>query len=126
MDARIKKYFMNLDINFLQNKFGKNIIIKENLSQYSWFNLGGPADIFFRPKNKDMLIEFLKENKEKNYNLHVLGAGSNTLFRDAGVGGVVIKLGSKFSDIKSINSTVLKLTNCSKICDAFTLAIVHF
>ena len=34
---------MILNIKHLQKKFGKNLIIKENLSKYSWFNLGGPA-----------------------------------------------------------------------------------
>ena len=42
------------------------IIIKESLSKYSWFNLGGPADIFFRPENKKQLIEFLEEVRKKN------------------------------------------------------------
>ena len=56
---------MNLEKDILQKKFGRNVIIKENLSKYSWFNLGGPADIFFRPENKEQLIEFLKEIKKK-------------------------------------------------------------
>ena len=56
---------MNLDITFLQKKFGKNLIIKENLSRYSWFNLGGPADIFFRPENKLQLIDFLNLIRKK-------------------------------------------------------------
>ena len=47
MDERVEIKLMNSNIAFLQKKFGKNLIIKENLSKYSWFNLGGPADIFF-------------------------------------------------------------------------------
>ena len=43
---------MNLNIDLLQREFGKNLIIKEDLSKYSWFNLGGPADIFFDLKIK--------------------------------------------------------------------------
>ena len=100
---------MNLDKNILQKKFGKNLIIKENLSKYSWFNLGGPADIFFRPKNKDQLIEFLNEIRKQNYKIHILGAGSNTLIRDSGVKGVVIKLGSKFSDIKLLEKDTFEV-----------------
>ena len=38
---------MNLDKNELKNKFGKSITFQENLSKYSWFNLGGPAAVFF-------------------------------------------------------------------------------
>ena len=50
---------MNLNINLLKKKFGKSLVINENLSKYSWFNLGGPAEIFFRPDNKSQLINFL-------------------------------------------------------------------
>ena len=52
---------MKLDTDYLQKKFGRSFIISENLSKYSWFNLGGPADIFFRPASKNQLKEFLKE-----------------------------------------------------------------
>ena len=100
---------MNLEKDVLQKKFGKNLIINENLSKYSWFNLGGPADIFFRPENKEQLIEFLKEIKKNNYKIHILGAGSNTLIRDSGVKGVVIKLGSKFSDIKLLEKDTIEV-----------------
>ena len=100
---------MNLNTDLLQKKFGKSLIIKENLSKYSWFNLGGPADIFFRPENKDQLIKFLNVIKENNYKIHILGAGSNTLIRDSGVKGVVIKLGSKFSNIRLLEKDTIEV-----------------
>jgi UDP-N-acetylmuramate dehydrogenase len=96
-------------MELLQNKFGKNLIVKENLSKYSWFNLGGPADIFFRPETKQQLIEFLNEIKNSNFKIFILGAGSNTLIRDSGVKGVVIKLGSKFSDIKLLEKDKIEV-----------------
>ena len=100
---------MNLDTQQLQKQFGRNLIIKESLSKYSWFNLGGPADIFFRPDNKKQLIEFLEEVRKKNSNINILGAGSNTLIRDSGVKGPVIKLGSKFSFIKLLEKDKLEV-----------------
>ena len=100
---------MNLNADLLQKKFGKSLIIKEDLSKYSWFNLGGPADIFFRPENKDQLIKFLSEIREDNRKVYILGAGSNTLIRDSGVKGVVIKLGSKFSDIKLLEKDTIEV-----------------
>tara|TARA_A100001011_G_scaffold355184_1_gene398178 strand:+ start:429 stop:1337 length:909 start_codon:yes stop_codon:yes gene_type:complete len=100
---------MSLNTELLKKKFGKNLIIKESLSKYSWFNLGGPADIFFRPENKDQLIKFLKEIRKNNYKIHILGAGSNTLIRDCGVKGVVIKLGSRFSDIKLLEKDTIEV-----------------
>ena len=99
---------MTSDTNYLKKKFGKSLIFKENLSKYSWFNLGGPADIFFRPNNKDDLIEFLTEVKDKGDKMSILGAGSNTLIRDSGVRGVVIKLSSKFSDLKLIDKNTIE------------------
>ena len=55
---------MNIGNKELKEQFGKNLIINENLSKYNWFNLGGPADIFFRPDNKDQLIDFFKKDKK--------------------------------------------------------------
>ncbi len=100
---------MNINTDLLQKKFGKSLIKNEILSKYSWFNLGGPADIFFRPKNKVELINFLNEIKDKNYKLHILGAGSNTLIRDSGVKGVVIKLSSKFSEMKLLKRDIIEV-----------------
>jgi len=109
MDERIRVSFMNLNINLLKNKFGKNLILNENLSRYSWFNLGGPANIFFRPESKKQLIEFLNEIKNLNFKIDILGAGSNTLIRDRGVNGVVIKLSSKFSNLKLLKKDTIEV-----------------
>ena len=100
---------MNLNIEFLQKKFGKNLKINENLSKYSWFNLGGTTDIFFRPDSTDQLANFLKEAKVNSYKVHILGAGSNTLIRDAGFKGAVIKLSSKFADIKLLSKDKIEV-----------------
>ena len=78
------------------NKYNKNISYNVKLSNYSWFNLGGPAEYLFKPENKDQLIDFLKENKSKNFQVTILGAGSNTLIRDKGVKGVVVSLVQAF------------------------------
>ena len=53
----------------LIKKFQKNLSNNIKLSNYSWFNLGGPAEYLFKPKNKEQLIEFLKENKKSELNL---------------------------------------------------------
>ena len=59
-------------INWLKNslnekkKFGDNLSENINLSNYSWFNLGGNAEYFFKAKNIEHLSDFLKEaNKNK-------------------------------------------------------------
>ena len=72
----------------LKSKFGKQISIDEKLSNYSWFNLGGPEDIIF----------FFKKIKPQKFT--IIGAGSNTLIRDGGIKGITIKLSSAFSYVK--------------------------
>ena len=92
----------------LIKKFNKNITSNTGLSNYSWFNLGGPAEYFFKPRDKDQLIEFLKDNKKNKLKITILGAGSNTLIRDNGVKGAVIKLSSNFSMINLIDKNTVE------------------
>ena len=99
---------MNLEKSELKKKFGKNIIFDENLSKYSWFNLGGPAKILFKPESIDQLVDFLKHIKN-SLKIICLGAGSNTLIRDEGFNGVVIKLSPKFSYIKQLKNNILEV-----------------
>tara|TARA_X000001036_G_scaffold398360_1_gene401191 strand:+ start:256 stop:1125 length:870 start_codon:yes stop_codon:yes gene_type:complete len=99
---------MILNSNFLK-KFEGNINQNVNLSNYSWFNLGGNAEYFYKAKDKDQLIEFLKETKRKKLKTTILGAGSNTLFRDNGVKGAVIKLGNDFSYTKLTDKNILEV-----------------
>jgi len=99
---------MNIENNFLK-KFNNNISQNVNLSNYSWFNLGGYAEFLFKPNDKNQLIEFLAEVKKNNLKTTILGAGSNTLFRDNGVRGAVIKLGSNFSYTKLIDKDIIEV-----------------
>ena len=97
---------MTLDNNFVK-KFEGNFSQDKKLSHYSWFNLGGNAEYFYKAKDKRQLFEFLTEAKKKNLKTTILGAGSNTLFRDKGVKGVVIKLGNNFSYTKLVEKDIL-------------------
>tara|TARA_B100001093_G_C26764029_1_gene987030 strand:- start:465 stop:1370 length:906 start_codon:yes stop_codon:yes gene_type:complete len=99
---------MKEELNYLKDKFGKNVIFEENLAKYNWFNVGGSAEIFFRPISLDQLCEFYKAIKNLSKPIHLIGAGSNTLVRDGGVKGVVIKLGSKFSYLKRIKKNIIE------------------
>jgi UDP-N-acetylmuramate dehydrogenase len=98
---------MNLR-NTFSKKFCNNFNQNVDLSKFSWFNLGGKAEFFFKPDNKDQLLEFIIEAKKNDLKVTILGAGSNTLFRDKGVKGVVIKLGSNFSYTKLVKKNILE------------------
>ena len=87
-----------------------NLVYKnEKLSKYSWFGLGGFAKIFFKPKSALDLEKFLEKYNKKSKKIYILGAGSNTLFRDSGFDGVIIKLGVGFNYIKLLNNNKIEV-----------------
>jgi len=91
------------------SKFGESLSKKVKLSNYSWFNLGGDAEFFFKPRDKTELLEFFKEAKKNDIKTTFLGAGSNTLFRDNGVKGAVIKLSKNFSFTRLIEKDIIEV-----------------
>lgn len=71
----------------------------EPLAPFTWFRVGGPADVIFLPEDEDDLAAFLKALPAE-VPVTVLGVGSNTLVRDGGVDGVVIRLGKAFAKVE--------------------------
>lgn len=70
----------------------------EPLSKYTWFKVGGPAEVLFRPEDEADLCLFLSALPPE-IPITVIGNASNLLVRDGGVEGVVIRLGRGFSAI---------------------------
>ena len=97
---------MTLDNNFIK-KYNSSLSSNVKLSNYSWFNLGGNAKYFYKAKDKNQLKEFLLDLSKKNIKTTILGAGSNTLFRDNGFNGAVIKLGNNFSYTKIVEKNII-------------------
>ena len=64
------------------------------LADFTWFRVGGPAQLLFSPADEADLSAFLKVLPSE-VPVHVLGLASNTLVRDGGVPGVVIRLGGR-------------------------------
>ena len=93
-------------IKEMENKILEKISFNESLSKFSWFNLGGPAKVLFRPQNLKELSIFLKKIKGNN-EIKILGAGSNTLIRDGGFDGIIIKFGKSFSRISLFDSNTI-------------------
>jgi len=70
------------------------------LADLTWFRVGGPAEVLFNPADAADLAYFLARLPPQ-IPVFVLGLGSNLLVRDAGVPGVVIRLGRGFASIAS-------------------------
>ena len=73
------------------------------LARVTWFRVGGPAEVMFRPADRDDLATFLA-GKPADVPVTMIGVGSNLLVRDGGIDGVVIRLGRGFTEI-TVNGT---------------------
>ena len=69
------------------------------LAPYTWLRVGGPADVLYLPADEDDLAGFLSV-LDAGVPVTVLGVGSNTLVRDGGVEGVVVRLGKAFAAVE--------------------------
>jgi UDP-N-acetylmuramate dehydrogenase len=73
----------------------KSLKVQRPLAPYVAYGLGGPADLFFEPKNEKDLIEGLEWAYSNNVPVFVLGSGTNLLVRDGGIRGLLVYLGPK-------------------------------
>jgi UDP-N-acetylmuramate dehydrogenase len=77
-----------------------------DLARVTWFRVGGPAEVMFRPADRDDLAAFLAGCPD-DVPLTVIGVGSNLLVRDGGVPGVVIRLGRGFAEIRADGDAIV-------------------
>jgi UDP-N-acetylmuramate dehydrogenase len=75
------------------------ILRDEPLGPFTWFRVGGPAEVIFLPQDEEDLAAFLA-GLDPAVPVTPLGVGSNTLVRDGGVEGVVVRLGRAFARVE--------------------------
>lgn len=69
------------------------------LAPHTWFRVGGPAEILFRPDDLEDLAEFMAACPP-DVPVVTVGMASNLLIRDGGIPGVVIRLGGQFARVR--------------------------
>jgi UDP-N-acetylmuramate dehydrogenase len=69
------------------------------LAEKTWFRVGGPAEVLFRPADLDDLVNFLV-GCPADVPVSVIGAASNLIVRDGGIQGVVIRLARGFGCVR--------------------------
>lgn len=75
------------------------------LAQMTWFQVGGPAEVLFKPKDLLDLQHFLRD-KDPSIPVLPLGVASNLIIRDGGIPGVVLRLGRGFTEITHEGHTI--------------------
>ncbi len=76
-----------------------SIIIDELMARHTTYKIGGKADVFVVPENKEELVNTIKVCRKYNVDFFILGKGSNLLISDNGFRGVVINVSSKMGKI---------------------------
>jgi UDP-N-acetylmuramate dehydrogenase len=71
----------------------------------TWFRVGGPAEILFRPADAEDLAGFLAA-LPKDVPVTVIGVASNLLVRDGGIPGVTVRLGRGFAEITAAKTDI--------------------
>jgi UDP-N-acetylmuramate dehydrogenase len=84
------------------------IIPDAELAPFTWFRVGGPADLLFLPEDEADLAAFLKA-LDPGVPVTPLGVGSNTLVRDGGVEGVVVRLGKGFGEVEALEGARIRV-----------------
>jgi UDP-N-acetylmuramate dehydrogenase len=82
------------------------------LAPFTWFRVGGPAEVLFQPADEQDLADFLRACPA-DVPILAVGVGSNLIVRDGGVPGVVIRLSPRgFGQISTNGLTVTAGAAC--------------
>lgn len=74
--------------------------IDEPLCRHNSWRVGGAADLLIEPESTEHVRRIIQLTAKGRIPLVVIGQGTNVLFDDAGVRGVVMKIGSRLAGMK--------------------------
>jgi len=101
-----------------QRRLKSRIKIREPLKKHTTLRIGGPADLFIRPRDSADLKVLLPALKRDKIPLLVMGAGSNLLAADKGLKAAILKLDSSFFKEISCRDTCLELGSAVMLGEA--------
>ncbi len=87
----------------MKYNFDKNLgefLENEPMKNHTSFKVGGPCELFVRPKDEKSLIEILKIIRKNNYNFYILGNATNVIVKDQGYKGIIISIKNRLKDVK--------------------------
>jgi UDP-N-acetylmuramate dehydrogenase len=107
--ARKAAFFMESAVSgmlMLDPEFEARVKRNEPMSRHTSWHIGGPADVYFSPRDRADLLDFLATLPAGTPQFW-LGLGSNLLVRDGGIRGVVIDTQAGLTRLERINDTTL-------------------
>ncbi|MBM10251.1 MAG: UDP-N-acetylenolpyruvoylglucosamine reductase [Magnetovibrio sp.] len=82
------------------------LIACSSLARFTWFKVGGGADVLFYPIDEEDLSQFLA-GTPLDIPITVIGHSSNLLIRDGGISGVVVRLGRAFRGVEAKHCEII-------------------
>jgi UDP-N-acetylmuramate dehydrogenase len=79
--------------------FGERVRFDEPLAPYTTYRIGGPADALVEPGTVAEVVQALDIAREAGVPWLALGLGSNVLVADAGVRGIVMRIGRGLAEV---------------------------
>ena len=87
-------------------QFATRVRRDEPLSRHTSWHVGGPAEVFFNPRDREDLASFLRALPAE-VPIHWIGLGSNLLVRDGGLRGIVISTHSTLDRLERLSETAV-------------------
>ncbi|MCK4502935.1 MAG: UDP-N-acetylmuramate dehydrogenase [Desulfuromonadales bacterium] len=81
-------------------------IFAEPLAHHTSWKIGGPVDLFIEPEAVEQVVQVVNFTRQRAIPLVIIGQGSNLLFGDAGVRGVVLKIGARMAAVQISGNTI--------------------
>jgi UDP-N-acetylmuramate dehydrogenase len=81
-----------INIDDIKKFFRGSIALSEPLSNHTYIRIGGPADYYFEPVNREDAIAVITYLQRQEVQLTVIGRGSNLLVSDDGIRGAIVNL----------------------------------
>lgn len=108
-DRRLAGVKMGQDfIQKLKEHIKNGVILeREPMGRHTTFQVGGPADIFVEPANREELRFAVQEARRDQVPFFVTGNGSNLLVSDDGYRGMILHIGKRMSGI-AVKDTVIE------------------
>lgn len=78
-----------------------NVLRDEPMSKHTTFRIGGPADYFVTPSEKEEIKAVVEVCRKEEIPFYIMGNGSNLLVGDKGYRGVIIQVFKKMNGIRT-------------------------
>ncbi len=96
-----------VSLNDIKRFFHGAIRINEQLAHYTWMKVGGPADYYMEPADRDELVKIVNYFRAQDYPFMIIGRGSNMLVSNEGIRGAVINLETALGKLWLQNDLVI-------------------